>query len=559
MTINMISKHLYLVFVLLAVSFIAMMSACKQGNNANAAEMAEINRYIDSMEAAQSSGNYQELLNICKEFYEKSKKGHSDLFRASAASIYGQWLVMVDDPDKGKVFLDEALQLSSENSSDTLMMELYVGMGMYEQSKHRNFYAASEYYLKALEHARRCEKRDLLAVLCNLGNSLSCVNDTTGFKYIQEAYEIAKETGNSNDMMDVAMCMANQMKAKENTEELLKWKQIYMENLPPARRVASENMIKAEKSLIKKNYAEANQYIDIAVAASDTTKNIQPAERKDIYVTKATILYELGKYKESIKWLDKESELYSNTNDNIWNKKVRLYAMNYEKLGDNAKALEYRMKQLEDVEEKANVDRINILKAKEVALGVAQKDEEIARHKELARIHYWMIGGVLLFCIILMGLCLFIYNMYRRQRKLMSVVVERAPAAEEKVEEDNPQVDERFAGLFQRMKVEIEEKKLFKDQNLSRDGIASLLGTNRSYITDATKMMTGMSFPQYISSLRISEAERLLQNPKEDVSNLTLLGESLGFSSLSAFQSTFKKYTGMTLSAYREIARKKRG
>jgi AraC-like DNA-binding protein len=154
---------------------------------------------------------------------------------------------------------------------------------------------------------------------------------------------------------------------------------------------------------------------------------------------------------------------------------------------------------------------------------------------------------------------LFIYNMYRRQRKLMSVVVERAPAAEEKVEEDNPQVDERFAGLFQRMKVEIEEKKLFKDQNLSRDGIASLLGTNRSYITDATKMMTGMSFPQYISSLRISEAERLLQNPKEDVSNLTLLGESLGFSSLSAFQSTFKKYTGMTLSAYREIARKKRG
>jgi AraC-like DNA-binding protein len=72
-------------------------------------------------------------------------------------------------------------------------------------------------------------------------------------------------------------------------------------------------------------------------------------------------------------------------------------------------------------------------------------------------------------------------------------------------------------------------------------------------------MMTGMSFPQYISSLRISEAERLLQNPKEDVSNLTLLGESLGFSSLSAFQSTFKKYTGMTLSAYREIARKKRG
>ena len=68
-----------------------------------------------------------------------------------------------------------------------------------------------------------------------------------------------------------------------------------------------------------------------------------------------------------------------------------------------------------------------------------------------------------------------------------------------------------------------------------------------------------MSFPQYISSLRVSEAERLLHDKDADVSNLTEMAHSLGFNTLAAFQVAFKKQTGMTLSAYRVIARNGRG
>ncbi len=557
MTINTASKHLHVMFTLIIVSFMTMTTACKHGNNAMNAEMAEMNRYRHSIEVAQDSGNYQAILDISKEFYEVSKKGHSDIFRAYAASDYSQELIVMGKPDEGKVVLDEAMKLSTSYRQDTLMMEIYNGYGLYEMVR-GNCYAAAEYYLKSLEYARKCEKRKLMAVLSNLGYSMTVARDTTGLKYALEAYRLAEENKSDVDKTYALQRVIEQMTFRGRYDEARKYMIEFVEVAPNSKKIwANEKM--ANVYLLEKDYDKAHQYIDIAIAQADTSRNVQPVTKVGNYYSKANILSSQGRYDESNRFLDKAMELCENHNDKSSVQRVtRLYARNYEALGNTKEALKYRNMQLNDILESRDADRVKILKAKEVALDVKQKDEEIMLQREKTIMRNWMLGGALLVSFLLIVLCIYIYSMYRSQRKLMSVVVERAPAVEEKAEEDNPQVDERFAGLFQRMKEEIEEKKLFKDQNLSRDGIASLLGTNRSYITDATKMMTGMSFPQYISSLRISEAERMLQNPKEDVSNLTFLGESLGFSSLSAFQSTFKKYTGMTLSTYREIARKKR-
>ena len=450
--------------------------------------------------------------------------------------------------------LDEALQIASKTSDDTLMMEIYNGLGLYHQVKDGNYYAASEYYLKSLEYARRCDKQDLLAVLCNLGASYGCANDTTGLKYIREAYEIAKETGNPNDMMYASMRMADQMKMRGNKEETLKWQQIWMENLPEARRMVFENVIKAENSFLQNNFTEALRYIDIAIVAADTTKNLQTVEKTNIIIEKAKILYELGRYEESIKWLDKDTVMASMANNKIRRESRLLYAMNYEKLGNHVKALENQKKYIEYIEEETKVDRINILKAMEVALDVTQKDEEIAQHMEHARMLRQKVYGLLAFCLLLVGASLYIYNMYRKQRKLMTVVVERAQP--ETVTIEQKQMDDKHVELFHRIKHEIEDNKMFLDANLSRESLSEHLNINRTYISEAISQMAGMSFPQYISSLRVAEAECRLHDLSVDVSNLTDFGRTLGFTSLSAFQTAFKRQTGMTLSAYREIARK---
>lgn len=551
-------RHILFMAILISVFAVAtVISSCGDDGRLPKSEQEEYYYYRNAINLAQYNMQYDTAMALSRKFYEVSKNGHSDFFRAQAASAYGQLLVCLDDADKGKKLLDEALSRTSENSDDTLMSVIYNGLGIYEQMRNRNYYAASEYYLKAMEYDRRIGKTELLGGLTNLSAALSAAKDTTGLKYLQEAYEIAKETESSRDMMFVAMRMAEHMQSRGNKEEEMKWSQIYIDNLPPELRLMNENLTRAEMSMRQEKFAEANRFIDIALAAADTTKDVSPAEKEDLLYNKAEILYELGRCDESNQWLDKDSALVSSINNRIQGRSMRLRALNYVKLGNSDKALEYYKKFTDYVEEYANVDRINILKAKEVALDVAQKDDEIMHHKENERRHYWIIGGVLLFSLLLAGLLLYIYSMYRNQRKLMNVVVERAKAHEAKEDERQKQVDSRYTELFKRIKEEVEERQLFRDQNLSRENLAERLGTNRTYLSEAVKTMTGMSFPQYISSLRVTEAEKELNDAEKDVSNFADLGAALGFISLSAFQTSFKKQTGMTLSAYREIARKK--
>ncbi|MBO5632086.1 MAG: helix-turn-helix transcriptional regulator, partial [Aeriscardovia sp.] len=211
--------------------------------------------------------------------------------------------------------------------------------------------------------------------------------------------------------------------------------------------------------------------------------------------------------------------------------------------------------QIEIQTNNTNADRIKIQKAKEVALDIAQKDAEIELQTEHARMLRMGLYCLLAFCLLLAGASLYIFNMYRKQRKLMTVVVERVQP--ETVVIEQKQMDDKHVELFKRMKEEIDDKKMFLDPNLTRESLAEHLGSNRTYISEAVAQMTGMSFPQYISSLRIKEAERRLHDPAVDVSNFTDFGRTLGFVSLSAFQTAFKRHTGMTLSASRDIVQRR--
>lgn len=217
---------------------------------------------------------------------------------------------------------------------------------------------------------------------------------------------------------------------------------------------------------------------------------------------------------------------------------------------------EHSKQQTDKTEEKTNTDSIHNLMVKAVALDLAQKNAEKEQHLDHSCLQKWILWGTIGFSVVMVDLCIYIYYTCKKQRQQMAVVEERAQTEEEIEEKQEKMVDKKHAVLFYRIKHELEDNKMFLDANLSRESMAEHLGTNRTYISEAIAQMTGMSFPQYISHLRIREAELRLRNPDIDVSNLTDFGRSLGFASLSAFQTAFKRQTGMTLSAYREIARK---
>jgi AraC-like DNA-binding protein len=449
------------------------------------------------------------------------------------------------------------MSLASGLSDNPVMGDIYTAYGIYEMTKGQNVYAATEYFLKALGYARQLNDKTVLAgALSNLVSSMTNQQDTTGLRYALESYQLAKEAGDTLPQTFALVNLVMQNKFKKDYGEAAKWLQILRETAGPTFLAVTINTLQADLYRESNDYAKASQYIDLAIAMADTSHTLQPMERENAYLGKANILNKQGLYAESNQWLNRLEALSKQSQMSIPKAEMdNIYADNYEHLGNYQKALEYRDSQMKLKRENTNSNRIKIQKAKEIALDLSQKEDEIKRHQDNARMLKWVLGGVTGGSLLLIGICLY-NNMYRNHRRLMSVVVERAQK-EEKIEEGQEKlVDNKYVELFQRIKHEIEDNKMFLDANLSRESLSEHLNINRTYISEAISQMTGMRFPQYISSLRVAEAERRLHDLSVDVSNLTDFGRTLGFTSLSAFQTAFKRHTGMTLSAYREIARK---
>jgi AraC-like DNA-binding protein len=84
------------------------------------------------------------------------------------------------------------------------------------------------------------------------------------------------------------------------------------------------------------------------------------------------------------------------------------------------------------------------------------------------------------------------------------------------------------------------------------DASAREAGMSPSHFSRTFKKVMGLSYQGYLNNLRITEAKNLLQTSPR---SLTEIAVSLGFSDLTGFGRIFKKLTGYTPSAYRNLPR----
>ena len=125
---------------------------------------------------------------------------------------------------------------------------------------------------------------------------------------------------------------------------------------------------------------------------------------------------------------------------------------------------------------------------------------------------------------------------------------EKEPEDETEVETlDNPSVDDLL--FFQKVEVLMVRDLLFCEQELSRDEVASAIGTNRTYLARSIKTATGKTFSEYITDLRTSYAAKLLTTTDEP---LDLIGTLSGFRSKSAYCRAFAAAYNCSPSDYRK-------
>ena len=92
------------------------------------------------------------------------------------------------------------------------------------------------------------------------------------------------------------------------------------------------------------------------------------------------------------------------------------------------------------------------------------------------------------------------------------------------------------------------------NEDISVETVCRELSLNYHYFCRTFKAATGKTFIQYLNFVRIKNVEKLLLNT--DKSIIQIMSET-GFSSLNYFNKVFKRYKGVTPSAYRKEILKK--
>lgn len=90
------------------------------------------------------------------------------------------------------------------------------------------------------------------------------------------------------------------------------------------------------------------------------------------------------------------------------------------------------------------------------------------------------------------------------------------------------------------------EQKWFLDSTLSLGTIASELKVSKGHLSRVINSGLGMSFSDYINTLRVLEAKTYLIAMVPFTENILNVALKCGFNSKSTFYASFKKLTGVT-------------
>lgn len=167
-----------------------------------------------------------------------------------------------------------------------------------------------------------------------------------------------------------------------------------------------------------------------------------------------------------------------------------------------------------------------------------------------------VLASVSAFSIFIIIGVLFLYFYQRRQLRALKAsltVIPQLPADVESGVRPGSTLlsDPKRQELVTRLEQLMSEQHIYREKLLTRDKVAALLETNRTYIGQIMMEYYHKSFTQYINDLRIDEAVQILNNPL-CTRPIKLIGQDLGFNSVTTFNSQFQARTGLTPAQYRQ-------
>lgn len=557
-----LKKHIVIVFILLS----AMADAF-----AAEVEADSLQFLVRQYSAAMGRGDYSGALSYAKKYGKQTAADGDSSSIMLAYSYIGQSFIAKEEYDSAYFYLDKGLGIW--NTTDSLyrskdqyyaIYAIYNGLGIYSVNKEMNYGKAIGYFLNGLRLAEtRSDYVNYAIFGANMVVTYNLRKDTTGLDYALEVYNLGKRLEDKYIIYYGSYITAMMYylkgdiaKARQYLDETMSLSGDFLDKRGMYSLYAQILAAEGRKE-------EAERYFRLSI---DNVSEESVLTAVSIYMTYAEFLMSMQRYAEASSMLDSGIGLAEQKNNRVFT--YRLYKMKsecYEHLRQPWKALEMYKKYNQESSEVYGLEQereINELTRKyeneryEKELQ-QQKITIIKRSRELQT-------ALFIIVIIVAGLTVIflLYRhknmMYTRIAKQYKEAIAKQKALEDEIrqyeKEDKDTVshaDDKNSGLFMKVETLMRESKVYREKNLTRERVAELIGTNRTYLSQVVNEKTGMSFIHYINSYRIEEALEVLSEASNEIP-LKALSSDLGFSSITTFYKLFQEKVGMTPAKYRE-------
>ena len=530
-----------------------------------------------------SKGEYQETERVCQEILQNTVWGGQEWFYTYALIYQGQARIMLGKTQEGLQDLLGAKRLAEIQHNDSALCSVYNGLGLYEQNVTCDYYRSLNYYREGCDIAERCGHRLLYCLLvANIAEVLTLRNEEAGLEYAEKCYLLGRQNNDPYLIYCGAISMARNLCLNRKMEEAWRYTR-------EADRLSKRYDFKnrsdiyntyGEIALEAGDYMKAGLYYEQAIREHGFS---QAAYVVSTYVGYGRALIAQKKYKSALEKLQIGKEISEKNITSLFRREVYLLlSACYDRLGEPKEALEYYKKYTAESFRLYNEDKERTEKELMVRDETEKRNKELAQKNMLLQKEQNRVMALVGITFVVLIVVLLFYINYRRKNRLYKQIVRESVdwLAKERqfskrIAEQEKQLQEligkagavdggRYSGsslnkdsqqeLFGRLERLMQNDQVYKNSLFTREKMAELLGTNRTYLSQTINEQTGLTFTHYMNKYRIEEARRILADPQDDTP-IKAIAADLGFSSVTTFYTLFKAVVQMSPDQYRKHAR----
>ena len=474
-------------------------------------------------------------------------------------------------------------RINGENArNDSALCSVYNGLGLYAYNLENDPYSALHYFFLGLDAAQRSKYERLRGILlANIASVYYVRRDTVGLKYSLQTYELGHRQNSPHLIYIGASTTAYMYFLQRKYEQALDYVK-EAEFLMQQNGFYDQGLVYAIYGMTVAELGATRQAVKLFRKGLETAETNQPSTQVFLLYGYAHALGREGRHDEAITLLQQALALTDGNHFRVFRHDVvNELSIVYERMERYADALACMRSLSAETDSLFSISKEKVISDLRIQYDSEHMENELQQRRlellQREKKEQLLLGVLVILVLIAAGT----FYLYRHKNRLYLTIVRQkqeslrreqqlqdtirrmnegnifpSPSVAEDAEKkyvNSPLTDEKKHVLFQNLEHCMTDQGIYRDKLLTKEKVADLLGTNRTYLSQVINEQTGQTFTQYVNRYRLDEAIRLLGDPQADIT-LKGIASDVGFSSMTTFYKVFQTNVGMSPKEYREKA-----